>query len=104
MTKNPLYNAALAIGYVLGIVLLISSGTFFFESQEDSIFIPVAMLALLVLSVAVMAYLFFYQPLLLILDGEREKAAKLFLQTTGIFASAIVIVMLLAFVTPGLGN
>lgn len=104
MTRNPLYNALLAIAYVIGVILLIFSGTFFFGSQEDSIFIPMAMLGLLVLSVTVMAYLFFYQPLIMLLDGERDKGVKLFLQTIGIFAGAIVVVLILSFLTPGLGN
>jgi hypothetical protein len=44
------------------------------------------MLSLLVLSVATMSYIFFYQPLLLILRGEQNEAGRLFLKTIGIFA------------------
>ena len=65
---------------------------------EDSIFIPMGMLALLVLSVSVMAYLFFYQPVMLFLDGKREDAVKLFLETVAVFAGATGVVLTVAFI------
>jgi hypothetical protein len=57
------------------------------------------MLSLLVLSVALMAYLFFYQPVLMLIEGQKQKAVKLFLQTVGIFAigTALVLVGALIF-------
>jgi len=96
MTKNPLYNALCAILYIVGVVSLVFLASSGVLGEKESIFIPMGMLALLVLSVSVMAYLFFYQPVLLLLDGEREKAAKLFLQTVGIFAGATAVVLLIA--------
>ncbi len=104
MTTNPLYNALLAIAYIVGIVTLMFSGFSFMEDQEETIFMPMSMLALLVLSVTVMAYLFFYQPVIMLLDGERAKAVKLFLHTVGIFAVATAIVLLVSLTVSGFGT
>jgi len=45
-----------------------------------------------------MAYLFFYQPVLMLLDGKREEAAKLFLHTLAIFACGTVAVLIISFI------
>jgi len=44
-------------------------------------------LFVLTLSVAVMGFLFFYQPLLLITEGKQTQAVNLFAKTVGIFAA-----------------
>lgn len=97
MTKNPFYNASFAIAYIIGIVTLASFAPTLFGSQKDNILMPMGMLALLVLSVAVMAYLFFYQPVIMLLDGERTNAVKLFLQTVGVFAIGTGIIFVITF-------
>ena len=104
MTTNPFYNALLAHAYIVGVATLLFSGFSVLESQEESIFIPIGMLALLVLSVAVMAYLFFFQPIVLLLDGEREKAVKLFLQTIGIFAGTTILTLLISITVSTFGG
>jgi len=86
MTKNPFYNALFAIAYIMVLITLVFLAPNIIMGRTESIFIPMGMLALLVLSVALMAYLFFYQPVIMLIQGEREKAVKLFLQTVGIFA------------------
>lgn len=85
MTKNPLVNALAASLYIVGVVSFIN----FLQvlgDEPETILIPMAMLSLLVLSVAVMAFLFFFQPIQLYLDGERKQAASLFLKTLASFA------------------
>jgi len=102
MTTNPFYNALFAIAYIIVLVTVMFVGPSFLSSGPDqSIFYPILALALLVLSVALMAYLFFYQPLMLIIDGKRDEAVRLFLQTVGIFAAAIVALLLIFFVVRG---
>lgn len=86
MTKKPFYNAILATGYICLVVSFLNWVTHIPHPQEDSFFIPMGMIALLVLSVAVMAFLFFYQPVLLLLDKKNTEAAKLLASTIGIFA------------------
>lgn len=101
MRFNPAHNALLAIGYIVGIVGLGFLTSLFTPDIEGSIFMPMGMLSLLVLSVAVMAYLFFYRPIVMLLDGEREKAVTFFLKTVGIFAVATALVFIVATVVPG---
>jgi hypothetical protein len=97
MTKNPFYNALLAIGYIVGLVSIVFFVPTFISTPEESIFYPMTALSALVLSVALMAYLFFYQPVVLFIDGQREKAVKFFLQTIAVFACSIVAILLIAF-------
>ncbi len=103
MTTNPFYNAILAIAYI---VVLVTGINFFATSMEgvvqETILLPMGALGILVLSVALMGYLFFYQPLLLILDGKREEGTKLFLKTVGAFAIATALVILTALFVGGL--
>lgn len=59
------------------------------------------MLCLLVLSVALMAFLFFYEPVLLLLDDKRPEAVRFFLGTVAIFAGLTAVFLALAiFVFP----
>jgi hypothetical protein len=98
MTTNPLYNALSAIAYIAGIISMIFFAPVIFGEGQDSIFISMVMLALLVLSVCVMAYLFFYRPMIMILDGQREQGVKLFMHTVGLFAAGTVMLLLIAIV------
>jgi len=104
MTTNPFYNALFAIAYIATLVTSVWLGGEHLEGVvQESIFLPMSALAVLVLSVALMGYLFFYQPVIMLLDGQREKGVKLFLQTVGIFAVATVLVMLTALIVGTIG-
>lgn len=98
MTKNPFYNALLAIAYIALLVSSVFYGSKFLEGLEETIFLPMGFLATFVLSAALMAYLFFYQPVILFLDNQREKAVKLFLHTVAIFAALTALLILTALV------
>jgi len=99
MTKNPFYNALFAISYIVVLVTTVNLAFTHLEGVVgESIFLPMSALATLVLSVALMGYLFFYQPVIMIIEGKREEGVKLFLQTVGLFAVATVLVMLTAFI------
>ncbi len=86
MTKNPFYNAITASIYIIFIVFTLN---FVFKMETNTgiaaFLTPIMMLSLFTLSVAVMGYIFFYQPILLFLDGKKDKAINLFLKTLGIF-------------------
>lgn len=77
-------NAALAALYIVLIVLLIQ--VFASTKGEDTILIPITMLSLLVLSVAVMGFLFISGPFRIYFDGKKEEAVMFFLKTLGTFA------------------
>ncbi|MBI5133946.1 MAG: hypothetical protein HZA81_00965 [Candidatus Taylorbacteria bacterium] len=101
MTKKPIYNALLAAGYISLIVLGGNLVALIDIPTEDNLFAPMGMLALLVLSAATMAYLFFYQPVMLLIEGKKEEAAKLLLKTISAFAVITAIFLALAlFVFP----
>jgi hypothetical protein len=98
MTKNPFLNALAASTYIVVIVSLIFNAEKFLGKSEETVLIPMAMLSLLVLSVALMGYLFFYQPLLLILDGRKKEGVDLFLMTIAVFAGiTLLLLALVAF-------
>lgn len=85
MTKNPIYNALAAIIYIVCVVLVMNwaSNNIF---MENSLLMPIMIISLFTLSAAVMGYVFCSQPLRLYLDGKKEEAVKLFIQTVVIFA------------------
>ncbi len=89
MLKNPYINAFMASGYIALVVLIVSS-TSNFPDAEQTILIPVIMLSLLVLSVATMGVLFFYQPLSLFMENKKDEALFFFLKTAGTFAGTLI--------------
>lgn len=98
MTKNPFYNALFAIAYIVSLITIIFNASNILGGPQESILFPIGGLSLFVLSAALMAYLFFYQPVLMLIDGEREKAVKLFLHTLGIFACGTALIYILSII------
>lgn len=97
MTKNPIINALSAasyIGLVVGVMNLIMKTQ---GSKPDTPFAPVVFLSILTLSVTIMAYLFFYQPLQLLLEGKKKEALNLSIQTIGVFGIFTVVILILLF-------
>ncbi|GIK84154.1 MAG: hypothetical protein BroJett025_07760 [Patescibacteria group bacterium] len=95
MSKKSIVNALSASAYI---VVVASVMNFISETQgnkPDTVFAPIIFLSLLTLSVAVMAYLFFYQPLLLLVNGKKKESLDLFVQTVGAFAVIVIIALVL---------
>jgi len=85
MTKNPFINAVFATTYITAI----ASALYYAPEMnipENTIMIPIGMLSLLVLSVALMGYFFFYQPVRLLIENKQKEAARFFLTTIVSFA------------------
>lgn len=100
MTKNPFWNAAFAALYIFGVVSLIHYVFAPFLAPlevEKTLFIPILMLSLFVLSVAIMGYIFFGAPVQLYLDGEKKQAVHLFLKTIAAFAGITAVLFLFVF-------
>ena len=97
MNNKPFYNALSAELYIIIVVFLIQNESML-GGGKDNILIPIAMLSLLVLSVAVMGYLFVAQPIQLYLEEKKKEAISFFLQTVFIFAgvTALLFVALVA--------
>jgi len=97
MTQNPIINALSASLYIILGVTIMSIVTEPLKNKPDTFFAPIVFLSLLTLSVAVMAVLFFYQPLILFTEGKKKTAINLFLKTIGIFAIITVTALILLF-------
>lgn len=97
MTKNPFYNALFAISYIACLVTGVNLvATSLKGVIQETILLPMGFLGVLVFSVALMGYLFFFQPLMMILDGKRQEGVMLFLKTVAVFAVATALVILAA--------
>ncbi len=97
MSKNPIINALGASGYI---ILVTAVMNFIMKTQgdkPDTAFAPVVFLSILTLSASVMAFLFFYQPLQLLIDGKKKEALELFIRTVGVFAVFTIVVLVLLF-------
>jgi hypothetical protein len=86
---KALLNALLAEGYIILVALVMYYGVT--EIERETIFIPIFMLSLFVLSVLVMGYLFLFHPIKLYLDDEKKNALELFFWTVGWFVLMAVI-------------
>ncbi len=96
MTKNPILNALTAVLYIIAVASVVYTASHFAPSP-DTILIPIALLSLFSLSAAVMAFLFFYQPVTMYLEGEKKAGVKLGIHTIGAFGviTAILLAALL---------
>ena len=97
MSKNPSINALSASAYIFLVASIINLVSQTQKNKPDTFFAPVAFLSLLTLSAAIMAYLFFYQPLQLFIEGKKKEAVNLFIQTVGIFGAITLVVWILIF-------
>lgn len=97
MTKNPYLNAGSALAYISLVALMMNYATKYASSRPDKLLDPIAFLSLFSLSAAVMAFLFFYQPVQLYFDGKKKQALDLFLKTLGSFAVITLILLVVVF-------
>lgn len=97
MTKNPIVNALGASAYIILGVTVMSFVTEPLKNKPDTFFAPIVFLSLLTLSVAVMAFMFFYQPLQLLIEGKRKETVTLLAKTIGVFGTITVIFLILLF-------
>lgn len=97
MSRNPIINAFSASAYIILGVTVMSFVSQNLRNKPDTFFAPVVFLSLLTLSVTVMAYLFFYQPLMLFIEGKKKSALHLFVNTVGVFAIITMVALFLLF-------
>jgi hypothetical protein len=93
MTKNPFLNACAAIAYISVVASFLFYGSRFVGPSEDTVLAPITMLSLFVFSAAVMAYIFFYQPVQMYFDGEKKQALSLFLKTLLSFGVVTIVLL-----------
>jgi len=97
MSKNPIINALSASTYIILVVSIMTFITKPLKNKPDTFFAPIAFLSVFTLSVAVMGFLFFYQPVQLLIEGKKKAAVNLFVKTVGIFAAITAVVLILLF-------
>lgn len=97
MPKNPIINAVAASAYILLGVSIMNVVTQPLKNKPDTFFAPVVFLSLLTLSVAVMSFLFFYQPVMLFIDGKKKAAVNFFVKTVAVFAVLTIFFLVLLF-------
>lgn len=69
-------------------------------NTPDSFFDPIAAISLLVLSAAIMGFLFLGESLQLYLDGEKKQSVAFFMKTIGSFATITVVALIIVSRVP----
>ena len=95
MKWNPFINAAAASAYIGAVVLFMHYIQSFRHDTPDTLLDGLGVISLFVFSAAVMAFLFFYQPALKLIENKKDEAVAYFLKTLGIFGAITAIVLVL---------
>ena len=94
MRLNPYINALLATTYIAGIALFMQFISSTHHDTPDTLLDGMGFLSLFVFSAAVMAFLFFYRPVMLLVDGKHKEAISYFLKTLATFGVVTALVLL----------
>jgi hypothetical protein len=92
MRWNPIINAFAAALYIWGIGLLVHHIASLHHDTPDNLAGSVTAISLVVFSAAVMGFLFFYRPVMLLVEQKKAEAISFFLKMLGVFG-LITIVM-----------
>lgn len=95
MRWNPFVNAVLAAAYIGAVALFMHFIESLRHDTPDTLLDSLGFISLFVLSAATMAFLFFYQPAVRLLENRKAEAISYFLQTLGIFGVITVAVLAL---------
>jgi len=98
MPWNPYIHALAATTYIWGVGFLIHYISSIHHDTPDKFTDPIAALSLLVFSVAVMAFLFFYRPAVLLIENKRQEAVSFFLKTLGTFGAITIGLLFIAVI------
>lgn len=78
-------NALAATAYILGVVLFIRLIESLRHDTPDTLLDGMGAISLFVFSAAVMAFLFFYQPMVKLTENKKAEALSYFLKTLALF-------------------
>ncbi|MDB4991898.1 MAG: hypothetical protein JWL75_143 [Parcubacteria group bacterium] len=98
MKWNPFLNAAAAALYIGAVALFMHFITSIRHDTPDTLLDSIGLLSLVVFSAAVMAFLFFYQPIVKLVENKRAEAVSYFLKTLGVFGVITLVVLALVSV------
>lgn len=101
--NHPFFHALGATAYIAGISTFLFYIPERFFGPEDTVLAPIMMLSLLVLSAALMGFLFAYMPLRFLWEGKKEEALRFFGKTIGWFAvfTAVTVTIAALFANGG---
>jgi hypothetical protein len=95
MKWNPFLNAAAAAAYIGVLVLFMHGMESLRHDTPDTLLDGMGVISLFVFSAAVMAFLFFYQPAVRLVENKKAEAVSYFLKTLGVFGLITVITLIL---------
>lgn len=95
MKWNPFINTIAAAAYIGAVALFMHFIQSLRHDTPDTLLDGIGVISLFVFSAAVMAFLFFYQPLLRLVANKHAEALSYFLKTLGIFGVLTIIVLVL---------
>ena len=96
MKWNPFMNAAASAAYIGAVALFMQFIESIRHDTPDTLLDGMGFISLFVFSAAVMAFLFFYQPALRLIENKKTEAVSYFVQTLGIFGVITIVVLVLA--------
>ena len=102
ITKTAIVNALLTALYVTAVGSFLHYVPRIFNTPPntpDTLFVPIAMLLLLVLSAATTGYLIFGKPILWYLDGKKEESVSLLALTLVTLFFITLLALLILFVS-----
>lgn len=91
----PILNAVAAVAYIGAVALFMQFIQSLRHDTPDTLLDGMGILLLLVFSAAVMAFLFFYQPVLRLVENKKTEAISYFLKTLGMFGLVTIVVLTL---------
>lgn len=95
MKWNPFINAIVATAYIGAVTLFMHFIESLRHDTPDTLLDGIGVISLFVFSAAIMAFLFFYEPVLRLVENKRTEAVSYFLKTLGIFGVITVVVLTL---------
>jgi hypothetical protein len=93
MKYQPYFHAISAIAYIGAVALFMNYIESIRRDTPDTIIDGLGFISLFVTSVATMAFLFFYQPLILLLENKKAEALTFFFKTLSTFAAITVVIL-----------
>ena len=94
MKWNPFVNAIGAAVYIWAVVFLMNHIAQLHQDTPDNVVGTATAFSLFVLSAAIMAFLFFYDPIVLLLENKRKEAVSFFFTTVLSFGVMVAILVL----------
>jgi hypothetical protein len=96
MKKPFLYSLGAAV-YIAIVVTVLQTASYVFKDLSGTMFVPMAMLSMFVLSAAIMGYLFLSEPLFLLMENRKKEAITFFAKILGFFACFVALFAILLF-------